>query len=281
MRWRPWSSLGLVTIGLGILGLVGYGVLVEPSQVIVRHIWIEEPLLAKALGEKVLVHISDLHIDKLGKREQNVLQTLDDLKPDFIFLTGDYVQWHTGYEVALEFLSRLKANVGIWAVMGDYDYKQSRKSCLFCHEPESGKPTRRHRVRFLRNDLERVELEGGTLWIGGIDRESLAPFGKGVALPSSVGSDPVILLSHNPLAFELIGEDQEALMLAGDTHGGQIPLPSWFWGIVGYDKAARYPQGLFVKGKKKMFVSRGIGTSHIPIRLFRQPEVVVLHFTQN
>lgn len=54
------------------------------------------------------------------------------------FLTGDYVWWEDDYEPALDFLSRLKANTGIWAVMGDYDYSISRKCCLFCHEKESG-----------------------------------------------------------------------------------------------------------------------------------------------
>ena len=67
-------------------------------------------------------------------------------------------------------------------------------------------------------------------------------------------------------------------MLAGDTHGGQLPLPAWFWRLVGYEKNARYSQGMFRDGRKRMYVTRGIGTSHLPLRLFRRPEVVVLHF---
>ena len=72
-------------------------------------------------------------------------------------------------------------------------------------------------------------------------------------------------------------------MLAGDTHGGQIPLPfpSWLLRLIGYEKNASYSQGYFKKGNAKMYVSRGIGTSHIPIRLFRKPEIVVLHFSAN
>jgi len=96
-----------------------------------------------------------------------------------------------------------------------------------------------------------------------------------IALP---GKGPVIVLSHSPLNYELIGIDRDALLLAGDTHGGQIPLPAWFFNAVGYAKNARYNEGYFQKGGLKMYVSRGIGTSHIPIRLFRPPEVVVFHF---
>lgn len=90
---------------------------------------------------------------------------------------------------------------------------------------------------------------------------------------------PAILLIHNPLLFELIA-DQDVLVLAGDTHGGQLPLPACLLKRLGYKKNALYSQGLFKKGKKQMFVSRGIGTSHIPVRLFRKPEIVALHFIQ-
>jgi predicted MPP superfamily phosphohydrolase len=57
-----------------------------------------------------------------------------------------------------------------------------------------------------------------------------------------------------------------------------VPLPGWFWELIGYEKTARYSHGLFREGNKMLYVSRGIGTSHFPIRLLRRPEVVVLHF---
>ena len=158
--------------------------------------------------------------------------------------------------------------------MGDYDYSTSRESCLFCHEEGSGRPTSRHLVRFLRNSSESLKLPEGSVIIAGIDTED------------ETSSDDIILsdlnsskvLSHSPLSFDLINDDQNLFMIAGDTHGGQVPLPSRLFSILGYKKNALYSQGLFEKRMKKMFVSRGIGTSHVPVRLFRKPEVVVLHF---
>jgi len=280
MKCKSPLHLAAVAVGLCLLGVIAYCLWVEPNQLVVRHVWIEDSSLAKVLKGKVVVHISDLHIDRLGRREQKALQVLDELKPDLIFLTGDYVQWNGDYETALHFLSKLRAKVGIWGVMGDYDYSQSRKSCLFCHEEGSGRSTRGHSVKFLRNSYDKVELPGGFIWIGGMDRESERPYSSDKKLlPNKMGGAAVIL-SHNPLAFDLLNEHQSVLMLSGDTHGGQIPLPSWLWRILGYEKTARYTQGLFENGRKKMFVSRGIGTSHIPIRLFRPPEVVVLHFRE-
>ena len=160
--------------------------------------------------------------------------------------------------------------------MGDYDYRTSRKCCLFCHEPGKGIPTQRHNVRFLRNSVEQVSLPSGCLMIGGIDEEFGNSFSKETLrfLRNAQG----IILSHNPLVFDSLDNDQNIIMLSGDTHGGQIPLPSWMWRILGYEKNARYNQGLFINGKKKMYVTRGIGTSHLPLRIFRPPELVVLHF---
>jgi predicted MPP superfamily phosphohydrolase len=278
MKINKFLYWGLVLIALGFSGLGLYGIFIEPYQVEIHHVRIENARLAKVLEGKIVVHLSDLHISKLGKREQKVLKILEEIEPDFVFLTGDYIQWNGDNDAALTFLSKLKAKVGVWAVMGDYDYTRSRTSCLFCHEAGSGQPTRRHNVRFLKNSLEHVSLPDGSIAIGGIDREADLPFSSDTPSFPEKLEEPVIILSHDPLNFELIDDDQDVLMLSGDTHGGQMPLPSRLWGLLGYEKCARYSHGLFERGKKKMFVSRGIGTSHVPIRIFRRPEVVVLHF---
>lgn len=260
-----------------ILILMLYGIWIETAKVDTHHVWIQDRNLAGVFDNKVIVQLSDLHIGSLGLREQAILDILDKLQPDIIFLTGDYVDWHGDYEPALKFLSKLHAKIGIWAVMGDYDYSNSRKNCLFCHEAGSGMPTSKHSVRFLKNSTEDVHLPGGTLRIAGIDGESQAAVDQKKTLPT-LPKAKAILLSHNPLNFDLLDQSQNVLMFAGDTHGGQILLPAWLFALIGYDKNALYNQGLFKQGQKQLFVSRGIGTSHLPVRLFRQPEVVVFHF---
>lgn len=246
-----------------------YGIFIEPNLLEVKHIWIEDLKFGgDGLKGSIGVHISDLHMDDIGKREKMVLDNIDDIKPDFIFLTGDYVKWGGDYEPALDFLSMLKARSGIWGVMGDYDYSNSRKSCLFCHEPGSGNFTKRHSVKFLRNSITILQYKDANFSIGGID----------VSEENNLKATPDILLSHSPLEFDKIDNSRNVLMLSGDTHGGQVPVPSWLWKLLGYKKNAKYIHGLYQAGKKKMYVSRGIGTSHVPIRIFRRPEIVVLHF---
>lgn len=272
------SRIVLMAILGALLLVIVYGMGVEPYQVEVRHILIRNVGLNEVLAGKTAVHLSDLHIAKIGRREERVFRILEELRPDLIFLTGDYVPWNGDYEPALTFLSRLSAPLGVWAVIGDADYSNSRKSCLFCHEPGTGKPTKRHAVRFLRNTAERVELPEGHMWIGGTD---VAPEHRLISINTILPrreDAPVIFLSHSPLAFDHVDEDRELFVLAGDTHGGQIYLPTRLWRLLGSEKCARYNQGLFRKGSKRMYVSRGIGTSHLPLRILRRPEVVVLHF---
>lgn len=276
MRWFVWCFKGIILVLTGLI--IIYGLWIEPNRIEVHHVWIRDKYLGKVLEKKIVVQLSDLHIRKIGSREQEILKILNELKPDFIFLTGDYVKWDGDYEAAMTFLAKLKAKAGIWGVMGDYDYSNSRKSCLFCHDVGSGEFTKIHRVHFLRNSSEMVNLSQGPIWISGIEKVEEEPTLPITRLQFLKSQEPAIILSHSPLMFNLFRKDQDVFILAGDTHGGQIPLPSWFLKIIGYEKNASYNQGLFKNGKTKMFVSKGIGTSHLPIRLFRQPEVVVFHF---
>lgn len=270
-----------IMAGIFLAGLLlaGYGVLIEPYQVAVRHLWLGGKGKTAGLAGKTGVHISDLHMGRLGTREKKVLRIVGEIDPDFIFLTGDYVKWRGDYGPALDFLGKLRARSGIWAVMGDYDRSDSRKSCLFCHKGGSSDRTRRHGVRFLQNAVEKMPVSGENVMIGGVDPDAGSGLKRSLETVMSPGAGaPAILLSHSPLAFDLLSPDTDVLVLAGDTHGGQLPLPAWLWRLAGYEKNARYNRGLFRQGRKKMFVSRGIGTSHLPIRLFRKPEIMVLHF---
>ncbi len=258
----------ILIISLAFIGC--YGFFIEPENIEVTHLWPDSTNLKDKLKGKTVVVLTDLHIKKIGAREKRVLKLLDGINPDFIFLTGDYVKWDGDYKPALAFLSQLKAKIGIWAVMGDYDYSKSGKSCLFCHDKGTGKLTDRYPVKFLRNNKAEIIFSGKELIIAGVDKEyEDEP-------PDIDGAD--IILSHSPLFFDSIKSDNAVLVLSGDTHGGQIPLPSWLWSILGYEKNAKYDRGWFKEGKKMMYVSRGIGTSHVRFRLFCRPEVVVLHF---
>jgi hypothetical protein len=268
---------------LGILIILSvvlfYGIAIEPYSLDIRHIAIHDTHLANLLGDKIVVQLSDLHVGDIGKLEQKILDMLRDIQPDYIFLTGDYVKWKGDYEAALNFMSKLEAKEDIYAVLGDYDYSNSRKSCLFCHKAESGEFTERHVIHFLRNSGQLIDTEKGYVRIIGLEKKDEETFSLSLFLKNLHVDEPLIILCHSPLVFDHLSITKPVLILAGDTHGGQIPLPSWIFKVLGYEKNATYNEGIFAQGSKVMYVSRGIGTSHLPIRILRRPEIVVLHFS--
>ncbi len=269
----------LSTSAAVILLVAFYGFWIEPYQIEINHLYPANPSLKKVLAGKTALHISDLHLSAPSDQGTRLIEIIKELKPDFVFLTGDYVPWNGNYEPALDFLAKLEAKFGVWAVMGDYDYSNDRKSCLFCHELGTGQPTKRHRVRFLRNSIEQMPIEGETLQIIGVEYESDSRTVDGSGKRPNAGeAGASIVLSHSPLLFDELAENEGVLVLAGDTHGGQLWLPNWLWSLLGYEKNAKYSQGLFTKGNNQMYVSKGLGTSHVRFRRMCRPEIAVVHF---
>lgn len=249
----------------------------ESYRVTVTRVDMRDSNLAPVLHGKTVVQLSDLHMHGLGYREEKVFTLLNALKPDLILLTGDYITWDGDVQMALSFLARLKPTLGAYGVMGDYDYSNSRRSCLFCHQENTSLPTQAHTVRMLQNETVRIKINNRDMWITGLD-DSEGEENRIRQLGQGDDTTPMIVLCHNPLIFDELDDHAGVLMLSGDTHGGQLYLPAFVWRLIGYEKNARYNRGVFHKGKNTLNVSKGVGTSHLPFRFFCPPEIVVYTF---
>lgn len=265
----------LIVLSFFLLVILAWG-FTETFRLEVTRVDMQGSPLSQVLGGKTLVHLSDLHMSALGYREKKILEALYSLRPDLIVLTGDYIPWRGDVTAALDFLSRIRSGLGTFAVMGDYDYSDSRSSCLFCHRPNTGEPTEAHPVEMLRNRRITLAVNGKTLTIAGLD--DVDEGGEGLKALTTDSEQAMIVLCHDPLRFDELDEKGVRLMLAGDTHGGQLFLPPFVWRLLGYQKNARYNKGLFRKGPNTLYVSRGLGTSHLPLRLFCRPEITVFQF---
>ena len=257
--------------------LLVYGRFIEPDRVQIKTTHIKNDFIKSALKGRKIVHLSDLHLSKFGKAEIKILKTIDKIDPDLIFLTGDYIKWKGDIKPALNFLSRLKAKQGVFAVMGDYDYSNSRTSCLFCHEKGTTEPTKQHNIIMLRNSSHKININDDIIEIAGMDEGYDDP---GFFKEKSRLDDNSLLLvlSHTPMAFDKFSDRDNVFMFAGDTHGGQVKFPLWLFKLLGYQKNVKYNYGLFHKGNKTMYVTRGTGTSHLKFRLFCPPEIAVFEF---
>jgi len=255
-----------------------------------------------------IVQISDIHYDRRAKRitdqmMNEVINRTNDLNPDLILLTGDYVQLDPQpvAELSARFLSKLRAPLGTIAVLGNHDYRLPHSKQMI---------------------IESLAQVGITV----LDNSSVDPFGSGrdklrvVGLgdfsckdfkPNNVESvleedeQPKLVLSHNPDTAQILAKYRVDLQLSGHTHGGQIALPyigplipyvsaffsyfpkkikkqipgthhlnvvkNWAW-ISGFHKVVTHPNG----ATNYLYVSRGLAT-HPPLRLFCHPEITLIH----
>ncbi len=276
------SLLLPITTSILVLFLL-YGFLIEPHMVSVKTVKIRNKALALTFKELKIVQLSDLHIGKTKSIAiKRTLEILNELKPDLILLTGDYVKWggrKQAYDNAINFLSQLNAPLGTYAVMGDADYSFSRRSCEFCHEEGSAYPPTQHQVKFLRDTQAVIDVEGEKVSIIGIGRNSNHASNSNV-INSMLTDGPAIVLSHFSSVYDYINGKEDVLVLSGDTHGGQIYLPEFIWKIIKIKPDTKHKYGLYQDENKALYVTSGIGTSDIPFRLGVPPEVVLFEFTE-
>lgn len=270
----------LFSFGLGLLVLSALSCLIYSNQLRVRTIAIPAAAFSERLKGKVLVHMSDLHVSRSGIAHENTLRAkLAELKPDLIFLTGDYVSWfgeQADYQKARAFLRTLNAPLGVYAVMGDADYSNERESCGFCHSEDRRRPSPLQHVRFLRNAFVEVPIHGDTLRVAGFDDWS-AVQPEPQLLPALLGTRPAILLSHSSLPYAALATKQNVLVLSGDTHGGEIYMPAFFWKHWQRKPDPEHMYGYFRNGNKHLYVTSGIA-SEVPLRLGVPPEIAVFRF---
>ena len=273
MRRRGRRGLKLLIGGwLGVGALVAYASLVEPYWIEVHDVTIADPELASALEGLTVVHVTDIHLRRgIGRRERQLLEKLDALKPDLVLFTGDLFDDLTQLAPAVELLQRMPARLGIFGVTGDTDglVMDSRS-----FERELGATP----MRVLVN--ESLELDLGPdrgVWLAGVDPSGEAGPELERALAGVPPEAPAILLTHLPGSFHAAAERHVDLVLAGETHGGQVGIP-WLVRLSDYAYRTPYMRGLFQENGATLYVNRGIGTKTLPIRLLCRPEIAVLEF---
>lgn len=258
---RKFLSFGLTGLaGVFLAETIWYepkALKVERSRIPVSH-----------TGDSVrLVQISDLHLSRYSTYFKDVARRVSLLKPDVIVLTGDYLEEERNIRGVLNFLKDLHAPHGIYAVQGNWEYWSRLE----------GENLRRHfagvGTTLLINERADLRIRGQKLSILGLDYPSSADYLERL----QQGVDPQsfnLLLSHVPaFAHENLSQHIR-LVLSGHTHGGQVRMP--------YLPPFYLPRysGRFVAGYYKvsehqipLYVSRGVGTSVLPMRFLCRPEI--------
>jgi predicted MPP superfamily phosphohydrolase len=257
---------------LALAGLGYYATQIEPAGIQVRRYTVA--VEASALKGLRVAVISDLHagaphID-LAKIDKIVAMTNAE-RPDLILLTGDYsvgrmvgAQRIRIRDIAAH-LKPLRARLGVYAVIGNHD-RWRDPGRVFRSFPANGIPV-----------LENRSVDVGRFWVTGIGDEHTHAADPVRALKRVPKGATALCFTHSPDTFAALSPVC-GLTVAGHTHGGQVWLP--LLGrpavVIASDFGQRYAIGVVQENGRTLFVSPGIGTSNLPIRLGVPPEISLL-----
>ncbi|MCE7992912.1 MAG: metallophosphoesterase [Roseivirga sp.] len=258
--------------------LIKRGILATIGLIVLDTLWFEKYVIdwnyydiSKPGRDKVrIVQISDLHMDKLRSFHKSIARKINQKKPDLLFITGDSVDKTEKIDALSEFLALIDHSIPKYAITGNWEY---------WGEVDLLKLTQtyaQHNCRLLINEHESVAIRNRKLSIIGIDDLVGGEADFRTAIQDLDTTDTHIVLSHCPQHRDIIAQEKGALhidlVLSGHTHGGQITL----LGIVPFKPqgSGRYLKGWYQDAEPKMYISKGIGTSILPIRFGARAEMV-------
>ncbi|CUS93105.1 hypothetical protein JGI3_02348 [Candidatus Kryptobacter tengchongensis] len=228
--------------------------------------------LPDELKELTIGLISDIHSGIFMNEEdmKPYFETLNSLKPDLILMPGDFIT--SNLEEIYPFINaskNLKAKYGIFATLGNHEF--------FTRQPQRiAKIIEENGVRVLRNEAEKVEINGKKFFIIGID-----DLRYGADLDKATRylepGDFKILLSHKPYDFPKFAQKGIQLTVSGHTHGGQIvfaKIDDTY--IAPASLVSKFIAGHYKLGDFHLYVTRGIGVVGLPIRLNCPPEITYI-----
>jgi predicted MPP superfamily phosphohydrolase len=273
--------LVVVSVQLLVYVLMAYGTLVEPFRLTVSEVEVCSTKLDNPGEALRIVQLSDLHVERLTRRERDLMVLVAELAPDLIVLTGDFLS--TSYssdpravDDLRALLAQLHAPGGVYAVWGtpEVDLPQVLRPVL----AEEG-------IIVLEDEAADLAIHGHRLWLMGLlCRRDLEAGGAHLrALLDRAPHDAVtLLLHHTPDLMPQASAMGVDLVLTGHTHGGQWRVPGFGAILTSSRYWKRYEAGHYQEGHTHLYVSRGLGMEGFGApraRFFCPPEVVVIELT--
>ena len=252
--------------------VAGYGTFIGRTNFEVREIDIALPDLPRSLDGLRLAQLTDIHfgLDLSAPELERVVAMTNEVRPHIALVTGDLItESGDPLEKCLDIVSGLRADSGVWACMGNHErYAESESFCEFY--------ARGRGISFLRNASESLRFGDARLNLCGVDyqRTSLPYLQKAEELMDRQAVN--VLLSHNPDVFPTASKLGYDLVVGGHTHGGQVTVeiveqwanPGRFF--------TPFVAGRYRLDRSVLYVSRGIGTVNLPMRVGAMPEISVL-----
>lgn len=255
--------------------LLLYSLGIEPFRLQVTEQVLLSPKLKTGKPLRIL-HIGDLHIERITRREKELQKRIEELQPDLILFSGDILNLSFrddsfAMDQARQIIKKWQAPLGVYFVNGSpaVDLPENLPNIL------KGLP-----VRWLRDEMETLSLACGQVALIGISCTH-RPHVDGPRLEKLVPAAPTlftILLYHTPDLAPIAARRGIDLQLSGHTHGGQVRIPGFGALVTGSLYGKRFEAGRLTLGQMVLYVTRGIGmegASAPRLRLFCPPEIIL------
>lgn len=225
---------------------------------------IQLPHWPKGFDGVTFLFITDIHKESFSSA---IRRELESAKIDLVLLGGDLVEKGVPLSRARENVRFLCSLAPVYFVWGNHDYQVDFRELDILLRDEG--------VQVLDNRATVFEAGEDRVWLIGVDDVSRGRDELAFALQDIHGPGYRLLLAHDPKIIQKIKpEDQIGMVWCGHTHGGQILLPFFSSKILG-PFYRQYSSGFYQLEEKglTLFVSQGMGTSHLPLRLGTQAEI--------
>lgn len=256
---------GAVGASVGALtGAVAYGAAYERHRLELTESTLPVSGLPESLDGLRIGFITDVHHSRWVPAEDviHAVEMANNARPDLIVLGGDYVTWGDRAYVhpVAELLEPLRAPFGVYAILGNHDDDRDMPAAL----TRSG-------FTVLKDQRTRTMIRGEALEFAGIRFWTRRT--SDIARVLRHSRDTVLLLAHDPRRLTEAAALDVPAVLSGHTHGGQVVLPG-----LGAIARREFPvvAGNGRQGGTNIFVSRGVGTVYVPIRINCPPEVAIV-----
>jgi uncharacterized protein len=240
----------------------------EANSLTVEEVPIYLERLPARLNGFRIVHLSDIHHSRFTGLDHilNAINISNELEPDMVLLTGDYVSHDAEYIAPVaEVLSELKSIHGTFACLGNHDHWTDADLVTHLLRGEG--------INVLINEGFRFEAHDSSFWLAGVDDFMAGKTDVNASLRGSYPDEMKILLAHNPVVFRQSVKAKIDLTLSGHTHGGQIKVRDPERRIL---PRRRLSSGLHQRQESQIYITRGIGTVVVPARYQCPPEISLL-----
>jgi uncharacterized protein len=276
-QWSTVSVWIAIAVQLVLLAITLFGLWIEPFRLGINRQSLISRKLDPALPPIRVLHLADIHIERVGIREERLQELVDEVGPDVIIFSGDFINLSNrgdpvAYAAVREVIGKWRAPFGLYTVSGSPLVESLEMVQEFVEGLE---------VRWLCNESIDLVIRGQRLTIVGItcqhdiaaDSEALR-----MVMKNTDGSNFRLLAYHSPDIAPDASAAGVDLYLCGHTHGGQIRMPLYGAVVTSSAWGKRYEMGRYQEGDMILYTSRGIGLEGAAApraRFLCPPEIIV------